>query len=381
MNKTTRFALPLALPIALVLVGACEPARNSPDASPASAAPAPDRLTKASQLYADALDVITTRFLFATNDPERVTRDALDAYLAAHDAYSGRLTRGEYARYRDMNESGFGGIGMGLERLRDGDTICYPDPRGPAERAGIRDGERLVSIDGARVRGKPLALVAALATGREGTPVELVVRGADGAQRQVRVVRAHLDGPSVTEYDEGVLHVLKIPSFTGSTKSHVAAALAGWDKDKPIVIDLRGSGGGSFFGALDTAMLFLRQGAPIVTVTDRTGAHTYTSTRPADFTPRPLFLWQDGHTASAAEVLIAALVDNGLALSIGEPSAGKGTRQDVVALSDGSALILTTGYLSTPRGLAFDHRGLAPMRALPPSSDTAAYARATLASQ
>ncbi|WP_187612855.1 S41 family peptidase [Paraburkholderia sp. 31.1] len=380
---TTRFALPFAL----LLVGACDPARNSPDAGPASAAPAPDRLTKASQLYADALDVITARYLFATNDPERVTQDALDAYLASHDAYSGHLTRDEYARYSDMNESGFGGIGMGLERLRDGDTICYPTPRGPAERAGIRDGERLVSIDGARVRGKPLALVAALATGREGTPVELVVSGTDGAQRQVRVLRAHLDEPGVTEYDEGVLHVLKIPSFTGSTKSLVAAALAGWDKDKdkdedkPIVIDLRGCGGGSFFGALDTAMLFLRQGAPIVTVTDRTGAHTYTSTRLADFTPRPFFLWQDGHTASAAEVLIGALVDNGLALSIGEPSAGKGTRQDVVELSDGSALILTTGYLRTPRGLAFDHRGLAPMRALPPSSDTAAYARATLASQ
>ncbi|WP_429556621.1 S41 family peptidase [Paraburkholderia youngii] len=378
---TTRFALPLTLPIALLLVGACEPARNSPDASPASAAPAHDRLTKASRLYADALDAITARYLFATNDPERVTRDALDAYLASRDAYSGHLTRDEYARYRELNESGFGGIGMGLERLRDGGTICYPAARGPAERAGIRDGEQLVSIDGASVRGKPLALVAALATGREGTPVELVVSGADGSQRQVRVVRAHLDEPSVTEYDEGVLHVLKIPSFTNSTKSLVAAALAGWDKDKPIVIDLRGSGGGSFFGALDTAMLFLGQGAPIVTVTDRTGAHTYTSRRIADFTPRPFFLWQDGHTASAAEVLIAALVDNGLALSIGEPSAGKGTRQDVVELSDGSALILTTGYLRTPRGLAFDHRGLAPMRALPPSSDTAAYARATLASQ
>ncbi|MCC8400487.1 PDZ domain-containing protein [Paraburkholderia sp. MMS20-SJTN17] len=378
---TTHFALPLALPIALLLVGACEPARNSSDASVASAAPAPDRLTKASRLYADALDVITARYLFATNDPERVTQDALDAYLASRDAYSGRLTRDQYARYRKANEGGFGGIGMGLERLRDGATICYPAAHGPAERAGVHDGERLVSIDGASVRGKPLPLVAALATGREGTPVELVVSGADGAQREVRVVRTHLDEPSVTEYDEGVLHVLKIPSFTTSTKSLVAAALAGWDKDKPIVIDLRGSGGGSFFGALDTAMLFLKQGAPIVTVTGRTGAHTYTSTRLTDFTPRPVFLWQDAHTASAAEVLIAALVDNGLALSIGEPSAGKGTRQDVVELSDGSALILTTGYLSTPRGLAFDHRGLAPMRALPPSSDTAAYARATLASQ
>jgi carboxyl-terminal processing protease len=379
MNPRTRFLLAPALPLA-VLLGACDPPASPPEAA-ASAASASGRMTTATRRYADALNVIATRYLYATDDPERVTQDALDAYLAAHDAYSGLLTRDEYARYRKLGEGGFGGIGMELERLRDGETICYPATGGPAGRAGIRDGERLVSIDGAAVRGKPLALVAALATGREGTPVELVVAGADGAQRQVRIVRAHQDEPRVTEYDEGTLHVLKIPAFTTTTKSLVAAALAGWDKSKPVVIDLRGCGGGDFFAALDTAMLFLRPGAPIVTVNGRAGARAYTSTRETGTTPRPLFLWQDAHTASAAEVLIGALVDNKVAQSVGEQSAGKGTRQDVVEMADGSALILTTGYLSTPHGMAFDHRGLAPMRAVPPSSDTAAYARATLAGQ
>jgi carboxyl-terminal processing protease len=197
----------------------------------------------------------------------------------------------------------------------------------------------------------------------------------------VRVVRVHIDDPVVTESDENGLHVLKIARFTTSTRSFVAAALKGWDAKQPVVIDLRGCGGGSFFGALDTAMLFLKEGAPIVTVTERGGAHAYASTRTPDLGPRPIFIWQDAHTASAAEVLTGALVDNGLAVSIGEPSAGKGTRQDIVELADGSALILTTGTMSTPRGFAFDHRGLTPTRPLARSSDTAAYARATLASQ
>ncbi|WP_158511013.1 S41 family peptidase [Paraburkholderia caribensis] len=373
---TTLLALPFAL-----LLGACDQGHDSPRAGAAPPASSPDALAKAARLNADALGVIAARFLYAPDDPQQVSQDALNAYLSARDPWSGRLTRDEYARYRAVNDSGFGGIGIELERLRTGDTICYPEPRGPAEKAGIRAGEALVSIDGAAVRGKPLALIAALATGREGTAVELVVAGADGAQRTVRVVRAHIDDPGVIESDEGGLHVLKIARFTTSTRSLVAAALKGWDRHKPVVIDLRGCGGGSFFAALDTAMLFLRKGALIVNVTGRGGTHPYASTRTPDPSPHPLFIWQDAHTASAAEVLTGALVDNGLAVSIGEQSAGKGTRQDVVELADGSALILTTGTLSTPRGFAFDHRGLTPVRPLAPSSDTAAYARATLASQ
>ena len=370
----------LALPCALVL-GACGPGHDKSVPGTALPASSPDALAKALRLNTEAFNVIAARFLFAPDDPLRVSQDALNAYLTSLDPWSGYLTRDEYARYRAVNDGGFGGIGMELERLRNGDTICYPQPLGPADKAGIRTGDTLVSIDGAAVRGKPLALVAALVTGREGTPVELVVAGADGAQRSVRVVRAHIDAPDVTESDEGGLHVLKIARFTSGTRSLVTAALKGSDPKKPVVIDLRGCGGGSFYAALDIAMLFLRKGAPIVTVTERGGAHVYVSTRTPDRGPPPIFIWQDAHTASAAEVLTGALVDNGLAVSIGELSAGKGTRQDVVELADGAALILTTGTLSTPHGLAFDRRGLAPMRPLPHSSDTATYARATLASQ
>ncbi|SIT43355.1 Carboxyl-terminal protease [Paraburkholderia ribeironis] len=376
MNTTTLLALPFAL-----VLGACGPGRDKPIASTASPASSPDTLANATRLYDDALNVIAARFLYAPADPQRVAQDALNAYLTSRDPWSGRLTRDEYARYRAVNDGGFGGIDMELERLHDGDTLCYPEPLGPAAKAGIRAGETLVSIDGSAVRGKPLALVAALATGREGTPVELVVAGADGARRPVRVVRAHIDHPDVTESGENGLHVLRIARFTTSTRSLVAAAIKGWDAKEAVVIDLRGCGGGSFFAALDTAMLFLKEGAPIVTVTERSAARAYASTRTPDFGPRPIYIWQDAHTASAAEVLTGALVDNGLAVSIGEPSAGKGTRQDVVELADGSALILTTGTMSTPRGFAFDSRGLAPTRPLAHSSDTAAYARATPASQ
>jgi carboxyl-terminal processing protease len=74
-----------------------------------------------------------------------------------------------------------------------------------------------------------------------------------------------------------------------------------------------------------------------------------------------VFLWQDEFTASAAEIFVAALTENVRGTSIGRTSAGKGTRQDIIELQDGAALLITTGYLITPRGVQFDGQGLAPM--------------------
>jgi carboxyl-terminal processing protease len=387
MVKTILLAVAAAL-----LLGACGPkpddaaqsgagASDASDASNASNASNAAGLAAATQLYAGALEAITTRAVFAPADPVRVTGETLNAYLASRDTYSGFLTRDEYAKYRALGDAPYGGVGMELARRRNGDTLCYPYPLGPAGKAGIQTGDRLISIDGASVRGKPLALLAALVTGREGTQVELVVAGSNGLARRMSIERARVDEPNVTEYTAGALHVLKIASFTLGTRSQIELALSRQASGQPLVVDLRGCGGGNFFGALDTAMLFLKKDMPIVTVTGRDGAHLYASTLKTNPPPRTVFVWQDANTASAAEVLIGALTDNGLAVSIGTLSAGKGTRQDIIELQDGSALILTTGYLSTPRGFAFNGRGLVPMRALPADADTAAYARATLPSE
>ena len=84
-----------------------------------------------------------------------------------------------------------------------------------------------------------------------------------------------------------------------------------------------------------------------------------------------MYLWQDEATASAAEVFIAALTENDRAVSIGKTTFGKGTVQDIIELSDGSAMVLTTGRLETPRGVSYDGSGLAPTYTV--SGDTTMY--------
>jgi carboxyl-terminal processing protease len=140
----------------------------------------------------------------------------------------------------------------------------------------------------------------------------------------------------------------------------VRQALKSWERDIPIIIDLRGNGGGDLHAAIDSAMLFLKEGKKIVSVETRIGTMDYESKAAAVDLTTPIYLWQDEGTASAAEVFIAALTDNDRAVSIGKWTAGKGTKEEIIELSDGSALILATGILQTPRGSRYQGKGLKP---------------------
>ena len=328
------------------------------------------------RLYAQALAQIGARAAFDTGDESAIAEQSLTAYLAARDPYSGFLTRDEYAAYQAAQQPAYTGVGAELERRRDGGTLLYPFPDGPAARAGIKAGERLVSIGGVPVSGRPLAVLVARVAGPPGTQVMLEVASESGSVRRVGVTREAVAQPLLSESRAGRARVISLSSFTASTRGAIESMLA-QGTPAPVVIDLRGCGGGDFYAAIDTAMLFLSKGQTIVTVSRRDGAQRYASTIDGLRLTQPVFLWQDEHTASAAELFIGALTDNARATSVGRTSAGKGSRQDILPLADGAALILTTGYLSTPRGVRFDGRGLAPQRPVAEGAGTAVYLNAS----
>lgn len=328
------------------------------------------------RLFAQALAQIGARAAFDTGDESAIAEQSLAAYLAARDPYSGFLTRDEYAAYQAAQQPAYTGVGAELERRRDGGTLLYPFPDGPAARAGIKAGERLVSIGGVPVSGRPLAVLVARVAGPPGTQVMLEVASESGAVRRVGVTREAVAQPPLSESRAGRARVISLSSFTASTRGAIESMLA-QGTPAPVVIDLRGCGGGDFYAAIDTAMLFLSKGQTIVTVSRRDGAQRYASTIDGLRLTQPVFLWQDEHTASAAELFIGALTDNARATSVGRTSAGKGSRQDILPLADGAALILTTGYLSTPRGVRFDGRGLAPQRPVAEGAGTAVYLNAS----
>jgi carboxyl-terminal processing protease len=313
--------------------------------------------------YTEAMRYIEERAIFSipVKSSQDIVTSSLKAYLAQQDPYSDFLSPEEFVEFRAAGSHRHAGIGLDIEKRRDGSVICYPLPNGPSALAGIMPGDRLLAVDGISVQGKSLPTIIALAAGRVGTEVVVEIKSLSATNRQVTITRSMLAAPALSQYIFRSTRIIKLSYFTPDTKSDLYDLLSDWRKSDPIIIDLRGSGGGDFYAAVDSAMLFLMQGDAIVSVSGRTGVQAYASTLPKQSFTQQVFLWQDEFTASAAEIFIAALIENGRGTSVGRTTAGKGTRQDIIELQDGSALVLTTGYLSTPRSVQFDGRGLSPM--------------------
>jgi len=156
------------------------------------------------------------------------------------------------------------------------------------------------------------------------------------------------------------LPVIKILRFTNSTVRELKETVIKIGLNRTKIIDLRGNTGGDFFAAIDVASLFLKPGQKVIGVKTHSESKSYFSkNRPIDLNSK-LFLWQDQYSASAAEVFLAALKQNGRAVTLGPKSFGKGLAQKIVELTDGSAIFITYGSLIAPNGFSFHDKGLEP---------------------
>jgi carboxyl-terminal processing protease len=290
--------------------------------------------------------------------PKDIARETLKAYLKNLDRFSTYLSPEEYASFRESQKSRYVGIGMDIEVTSSDRILCIPHAHGPAEKAGIKFGDILESINDVSVSGKSLMDVSILAKGEAGREVSLKVRRGDQL-KTFRVKREEIQARSVWMTWQGTLPVITISSFKNNTQRELKNLLLSLGEVSQIVLDLRGNLGGDLNEAVDSAMLFLDKNKKIVSIKTRAGVSTqYKSTSLPTNGTSQLFLWQDKRTASAAEVFIAALVQNDRARSIGEKTYGKGIMQDVIELKDGSALILTTALLQTPNGTLYHGKGL-----------------------
>lgn len=301
---------------------------------------------------ASFLDLSTTR--------EKLVQETLKSYLAQKDAFSDYLTREEYRKFKESQDDKYVGAGMEIEKDRDGKIVCVPYLNGPAKGAGISVGDQLKSIDGIPVNGKSLFAIASMARGKQGTEVDFVILTKSGTEKRVTVTRSEVMDETVSQHWIGKRPIIKIFSFTRNTPEKLRRILNNWGADNLIIIDLRSNAGGDLYAAIDSARLFLEKGKRILSLKTKKGAKIYESTDGAINLSSPMYLWQDEATASAAEVFIAALTENDRAISIGKRTFGKGTKQDIIELSDGSALVLTTGELRTPRGVSYQGYGLDP---------------------
>lgn len=304
-----------------------------------------------------------------------IAHAALNAWLRENDPHASFLSPAENKAVKAAREPTYGGVGMELTRAADGKLLCLPYPDSPAERAGIREGDRLYAVDGQIISAnEALPVTGARIRGPVDTHVHLMLKRTGSPQLELTIRRARVQ--SHTVIPAGV-NLWRILYFDSSTADELHTAISSAATEPHVILDLRGNSGGSLAAAIEAARLFLPEESEIVEIHTRMNKTSHKGRAGAPFTTLPfVFLWQDHRTASAAEVFIAALGNNARAMTVGEITFGKGTTQRSSELVNGSALIFTDGRLIGPKGLEYDGTGLIPD--IPVArNDTAAYQEAT----
>jgi carboxyl-terminal processing protease len=272
------------------------------------------------------------------------------------------------AAFNEQIEGRFSGVGLSVVEVPKGLRVAEVFPRSPAEEAGIEVGDTIVSVEGKSIAGKSSDESTKLIKGPEGTQVTLGVRDAkSGRTRKLTVTRAEVTLPNVSsrveEVDGRKLGYVQLLSFSVGAHGQLAR---GVEKVKEkgaegIVLDLRHNPGGLLDEAVLTASLFLPEGEVVVRTDSRTQGESVHKTTDGRISELPVVVLIDRGTASAAEILAAALADDAGAEVVGTRSFGKGVFQEERSLSNGGALKLTVGEYFTPDGVNLaESRGIHP---------------------
>jgi carboxyl-terminal processing protease len=278
--------------------------------------------------------------------------------LRHHDRFSEYFSPESLARFNDEIAGHFSGIGLTVTEVKRGLQVEKIFPGSPAERAGLESGDLIVSVEGKSIAGESSEVSTEKIKGPEGSEVTIGVKEPGGGKvRELQIERAQISVPNVTSKVEEVggrtLGYVRMVTFSEGVHAQLREAVQKVEKQgaEGIVLDLRGNGGGLLEEAVLSASVFLPKDEVVVTTNSRTQGHAVYKTVGDNLPKVPVVVLIDRNTASAAEILTAALADDAGAKTVGTRSYGKGVFQQEIDLSNGGALKLTIGEYFTPDGV------------------------------
>ncbi len=337
-------------------------ASDDPDAARTDAAKVPlDEIRRYVMVY----NAIRQAYVDPVDD-KALMQSAVRGLLLDLDPHSAYLKKADAEEFDELTSGAYDGVGLELQQLPEGAVrVIAPLDDSPAERAGLRSGDRIIAID-----GKPLVAgdgdASAPLRGKAGTKVVVrVVREGTPKPFDVTLVRATIRSTSVrSRMLEPGFGYVRISSFQAATASDFNKVVDGLQKDAPLrglVLDMRSNPGGLLVGAVQIADELLEKGGIVSTKGRELIGNSRFDATPGDrLKGAPLVVLVDAGSASASEVLAGALRDNKRARVVGSRTFGKGSVQTLLPLDNGDSVKITTARYYTPSGHSIQALGIVP---------------------
>jgi len=323
-----------------------------------------DNLYKNLELFIDALKIVKENYVEPVEN-KKLIYGALKGMLMSLDPYSAFLEPELKKELQIETKGEFEGVGMEIT-LKDGIvTVVSPIEDTPAWKAGIKEGDKIIEIDGKSTKGMSTMEAAKLLRGKKGTKVTVSILR-EGAPNLIKITleRDVIRIKSVKSKIFNSIGYIRITGFQENTPDELKKVLNEFNEKnlKGLIIDLRNNPGGLLSVAIEVSEFFLPPNKLIVYTKgrDKKDSASFYS-RKNQIWKKPIVLLVNGGSASASEILFGALKDNYPEfLSIGTKTFGKGSVQNLISLSDGSAIKLTIARYYTPKGICIEGEGIEP---------------------
>ena len=302
---------------------------------------------------------------------QAVIQSFFDELFNHLDPYSRYVAPAPAETERTVRTGGTAEAGFSVTRQGRFLVVSAVNTNGPAWAAGISVGMRLVSVDGQPVRGQEPDAVAAMLQGEPGSTVVLVAAMPGHPPARIPVVRAAIPPETVFAFSNGDIVVIRVTGFSADTAQEVSQFLeqatqrgTGTEpgaKLHGLIFDLRGNRGGFLQQAVTTVALVLDYGVAVTAKGRDPQANHVWAVQGGDLTEGvPIVVLVDGRTASAAEIMAAALADHRRAVVVGSATLGKGLVQFIAQLPDGGELFVTWSRVLAPLGWPLQGLGVIP---------------------
>lgn len=311
---------------------------------------------------------VRTKVASTTTDKDKVYGAIQGMVQSINDPYTVFFPPAEATNFEAEIEGNFEGVGMEMGIKAGVLTVITPLKGSPAEKAGIRSGDKVIQINGKITTDYSIDQAVKLIRGKKGTEVTLVVvREGVTNPIEVKIIREVINLPTIdTKIDQkNGIFTIKLYSFSAQSASLFRNALRDFvnSKQNKLILDLRGNPGGFLDAAVDMASWFLAPGKVIVSE-DYGNGKTQVSERSKGYNifndNLRMIILIDGGSASASEILAGALSEYGKAKLVGTKSFGKGSVQEYIKLNSETALKVTVARWLTPNGNSISEGGLTP---------------------